>query len=156
LPRHEPFGGNANAIQLVQAVYKDRTETFQAIITSKNGVMSLVMTVPNGPRLMSFDWNGEKLASKYESIAPKGLSAEHMLADIITVYAPASLVGSSLDGGKLVTKADGSREIDNTTGTAIRVTFPGRTGANPWAGRAILENFAFGYRLDINSQPIGN
>jgi len=77
------FGADANAIQLVQAIYKDRTETFQAIITSKNDDLSLVMTLPNGPRIMSFVWNGEKLTSKYESIAPKGLSAEHMLADII-------------------------------------------------------------------------
>src|ERR1041384_2442471 len=89
LPTHQPFGDKANAVQLVQAIYKDRTETFQAIITSKGDSMSLVMTAPNGPRIMSFDWKGERLSAKYEPIAPKGLSAEHMLADIITIYGPA-------------------------------------------------------------------
>jgi hypothetical protein len=154
LPIRQPFGDGANAVQLVQATYKDRTETFQAIITSKGDSLTFVMTLPNGPRIMSFEWRGAKLTSKSESIAPRGITAEHMLADIIAIYAPAEIVNSSLDGGKLSVQPDGTREIRSAGNLVIRVRFPGGDPKTPWKGQAVLQNLAFEYRLDINSQPL--
>jgi Protein of unknown function (DUF3261) len=152
LPEHHPFGADADVIQLVQAVYKDNTQTFQAIIHWDSAGMSLIMTVPDGPRIMSFEWRGKSLNTKLEPIAPKGLSAEHMLADIITIYAPAKSLAPAIEGGALVVKPDGTREILKAQQPVIRVTYPSGSAADPWNGRAVLENLAFGYRLEIKSR----
>jgi hypothetical protein len=152
LPETQPFGEDANAIQLVQAVYRDRTETFQAVISSDRSGMTLVMTLPNGPRIMSCEWRAGRVTSKFESIAPQGLSAEHMLADIMTIYAPPRVLEAALDGGAIVVKPDGAREILRDGEPVVRVTHPSGSSKNPWQGRSRLENLVFGYRLDIKSQ----
>jgi len=153
LPERPPFGREANVVQLVQAVYQDRKETFQAVIASKEDRMTLVMTVPNGPRIMSFEWGGNGLRATFEPVAPKGLSAEHMLADILTIYAPPEVLGRILDGAALTVNPDGSRELTKDGKPIISVTFPARSTANPWNGRAVLENIVFGYKLSITSRP---
>jgi hypothetical protein len=153
LPDRPPFGRYANAVQLVQAVYRDRTEVFQAVIASKDDGLTLVMTVPNGPRIMSLEWRAGSLKAKFEPIAPKGLTAEHMLADIMTVYAPPEALRRALDGAELAVNPDGSRELTQDGQPIVRVTYPAGNGAHPWHGRAVLENIAFGYQLAINSQP---
>jgi hypothetical protein len=153
LPDRPPFGRDANVVQLVQAVYRDRTETFQAIISSNDEGMTLIMTVPNGPRIMSLEWRENGLRAKFEAIAPKGLSAEHMLADIMTIYARPEILRRAVDGADLDEQPDGSRAILKAGRPIVRVTFPSKSSANPWKGRAVLENVAFGYRLSINSQP---
>jgi hypothetical protein len=153
LPDRPPFGADANAVQLVQAVYRDRKEIFQAVIASNDHGLTLIMTVPNGPRIMSLEWRAGGLKTRFESIAPKGLTAEHMLADIMTVYAPPEALRQALDGAALAVKPDGSRELTKDGQPIVRVTYPAGTGANPWNGRAVLENIVFGYRLVINSRP---
>ena len=153
LPDRPPFGRDANVVQLVQAVYRDRTETFQAIISSNDEGMTLIMTVPNGPRIMSLEWHENTLRAKFEAIAPKGLSAEHMLADIMTIYAPSEVLRRAIDGAELDVKSDGSRELLKAGQAIVKVTYSSGLSANPWDGRTVLENIAFGYRLAINSHP---
>jgi len=153
LPNRPPFGGDANVVQLVQAVYRDRSEIFQAIISSNDDGMTLIMTVPNGPRIMSLEWRGDALRAKFEAIAPKGLSAEHMLADIMMIYAPPEALRRAISGAELTVKSDGSRELSKAGQPIARVTYPSGLSTNPWVGRAVLENIAFGYRLAINSRP---
>ena len=153
LPDRPPFGRDANVVQLVQAVYRDRTEIFQAIISSNDDGLTLIMTVPNGPRIMSLEWRENALRAKFEAVAPKGLSAEHMLADIMTIYAPPEALRRAIDGADLDVKSDGSRELLKAGQPIVRVTYPSGLSANPWDGRAVLENIAFGYRLAINSHP---
>jgi hypothetical protein len=152
LPDRPPFGSDANVVQLVQAVYRDRTEIFQAIISSNADGMTLIMTVPNGPRIMSLEWHENALRAKFETIAPKGLSAEHMLADIMTIYAPPEALRRAIGGADLNVKPDGSRELSRAGQPIVRVTYPSGSSANPWEGRAVLENIAFGYKLAINSR----
>jgi hypothetical protein len=153
LPDRPPFGRDANVVQLVQAVYRDRRETFQAVISSNDDGLTLVMTVPNGPRIMSLEWREDALRAKFEPIAPKGLSAEHMLADIMTIYASPAILRRAIDGAELVVKPDGSRELSKDGQPVVRVALPSGQSTDPWDGRAVLENLAFGYKLSINSRP---
>jgi hypothetical protein len=153
LPDRPPFGRDANVVQLVQAVYRDRRETFQAVISSNDDGLTLVMTVPNGPRIMSLEWREDALRAKFEPIAPKGLSAEHMLADLMTIYASPAILRRAIDGAELVVKPDGSRELSKDGQPVVRVARPAGQSTDPWDGRAVLENLAFGYKLSINSRP---
>jgi len=152
LPDLPPFGAEANVVQLGQAVYQDRTTAFQAIISSKPEVMTLVMTLPSGPRVMSFTWSDGSLETHLESIAPKGLSAEHMLADIMVMYAPADLLKRQIQGAEFVEGAHGSRRIVQNGKDLIVVTRPADFAGSLWIGSAVLENKAFDYHLSIQSQ----
>jgi hypothetical protein len=151
-----PFGPEANVVQLGQARYEDRDVVFQAVISSKPDVMSLVMTLPSGPRVMSFTWTPGSLQTKLEPIAPKGLSADHMLADMIVMYAPAELLRSLLSGAKLTTASDGARRIVRGGDVLVVVSRPDGASSNPWIGNAVLENKAFGYTLRIESKAFGS
>jgi hypothetical protein len=155
LPPRSPFGPEANVVQLGQARYEDRDVAFQAVISSKPGAMSLVMTLPSGPRVMSFKWTPGSLQTKLEPIAPKGLSADHMLADMIVMYAPADLLQSLLSGAELTTASDGARRIVRGGDVLVVVTRPIGSPGNLWIGDAMLENKAFGYTLHIESKALG-
>ena len=152
LPERPPFGAEANVVQLGQAIYQDRTTAFQAVISSKPEAMTLVMTLPSGPRVMSFTWSTGSLETHLESIAPKGLSADHMLADIMLMYAPADLLKRQIHGAAFVEGAHGSRRVVQDGKDLIVVTRPADFAGDLWVGSALLENKAFGYRLSIQSQ----
>ncbi len=60
---------------------------------------------------MSLEWRENALRAKFEAIAPKGLSAEHMLADIMTIYAPPEALRRAIDGADLAVQPDRSRGV---------------------------------------------
>ena len=155
LPDRPPLGPEANVVQLVQATYRDRATVFQAIISSTPEAMKLVMTLPSGPRVMSFTWSEGHLETKLESIAPEGLSADHMLADIMVMYASPEFLKPLIHGAELVPGPNGSRSIVRDGQELIVVTRPPNAAGNLWIGHAVLENKAFGYRLSIESKPLG-
>jgi hypothetical protein len=155
LPERPPFGPEANVIQLGQATYRDHATAFQAVISSRPDAMTLIMTLPSGPRVMSFTWTTGALKTKLEPIAPKGLSADHMLADILVIYGRPGLLQHAIHGAELVLLPDGSRSIVRNGQELIRVTRPPNSPSNPWIGRSVLENKVFGYRLSIESQALG-
>jgi hypothetical protein len=151
LPDNPPFGLSANVVQLGEAVYKDKVVTFQAVITSTSDLMKVVVTLPSGPRVMSFEWQNGSIKSRLESIAPKGLSAEHMIADMMVMYAPSESLESALRGATLKVAADGSRTISQDKRDIIIVNRPAGPDKNPWNGRSTLENKPFGYLLSVQS-----
>jgi hypothetical protein len=102
---------------------------------------------------MSLTWRNHALDAKFEPIAPKGLSAEHMLADIMTIYAPPEILDGAIGGAHLLVKPDGSRALIRSGRTIVAVTFRSGPLKNPWDGRVVLVNLAFGYRLEIESHP---
>ena len=152
LPDHPPFGADVNVVQLGQATYRDRTTAFQAVIASDANKMTLVMTLPSGPRVMSFTWAAGSLKTQLEPMAPKDLSAEHMLADILVMYAPPEFLRREIKGADFVSGADGTRRIVQSGKDLIVVTRPPNAPSDLWLGQATLENKAFGYRLSIESQ----
>ena len=153
LPDHPPFGADVNVVQLGQATYRDRTTAFQAVIAADADKMTLVMTLPSGPRIMSFTWAAGSLKTKLEPMAPKDLSADHMLADILVMYAPPAFLKRAITGADFVSGADGARRIVQSGKALIVVTRPPNATSDLWLGQATLENKAFGYRLSIESQP---
>jgi len=153
LPDHPPFGASVNVVQLGQATYRDRTTAFQAVIAADAKTMTLVMTLPSGPRVMSFTWSEGALKTKLEPMAPKDLSADHMLADILVIYAPPAFLKHAIQGADFVVTADGTRRVTQGGKDLIVVTRPSNAPSDPWLGQAVLENKAFGYRLRIESQP---
>jgi hypothetical protein len=155
LPERPPFPEDVHVVQLGQAAYGDRTTAFQAVISSDAKGMTLIMTLPSGPRVMSFTWTDGSLKTKLEPIAPKEISADHMLADILVMYAPPDFLQQAIQGAAFVSGADGSRRVTRDGKELIVVTRPADAPGNLWLGQAVLENKAFGYRLSIDSRALG-
>lgn len=149
LPGAQPFGEAASVVQLVQARYGNRHQTFQSAIESGAGQFTVLMTVPSGPRIMRIDWRDGSIAVKKEPIAPTNLSPERILADLMLVYAPSDVLRAALVGGTLVVGDEGVRKLLKDGREVISVTRP--TG-DIWNGRATLTNLAYDYALDIQSQ----
>ena len=155
LPERPPFGVDVHVVQLGQASYGDRSTAFQAVIAADAEKMTLVMTLPAGPRVMSFTWKGGVLQTQRESIAPKEISADHMLADILVMYAPPDFLKQAIQGAAFAVGADGTRRISRDGKDLITVTRPPAAPGDLWLGQAVLENTAFGYRLSIDSRALG-
>ncbi len=153
LPDAPPFDARATAVQLVEVRYADRSATLQAFVESDATHTTVVMTIPSGPRILSVDWTPGHFTTRLEPQAPAGLTGEHMLADMMLIYAPLPLVAAALDGAQVIEDADGHRRIVKDGATLITVMRPPEgAGGNLWNGPAELENLAYGYRLSIDSQ----
>jgi len=150
LPDAPPFG-DIQVVQLITARYKDRQETLQALVETGAGHMKVIVTLPSGPRVLSVAWGDGKVETTREAMTPDSLSGDHLLADIMTIYAPDEALVKALRGGQLVAGPAGSRRIEAGGQVVITVTRPQQ---DPWRGRAVLENSSFGYRLDIASQDL--
>ena len=94
------------------------------------------------------------MKSQLEPMAPKDLSADHMLADILVMYAPVDFLKREIKGADFISSADGTRRIVQSGKDLIVVTRPPHAPSNLWLGRATLENKAFDYRLSIESQAL--
>lgn len=153
LPKAPPFGPRASATQLVEATYGAREVTLQAFIESDEARTMVIMTLANGPRIMSVDWTVAAFTARLEPQAPSGLTGEHMLADMMLIYAPLPLVQAALDGAELAQAADGTRQVIRDGQVLVTITRPpDLPSVNPWNGEARLENTGFGYSLAIASQ----
>jgi hypothetical protein len=152
LPNQPPFGAGTTAIQLVQATYGERREVFQALIEATADRAEIVVTIPSGPRLMSIAWGPTGIASTIEPQVPAQMTAEHMLSDMVLIYAPKATLELALSGGVLTTSPSGeARKITKDGKDLILITRPPEQTANPWNGRAVIMNLAYGYRIEIRS-----
>jgi hypothetical protein len=151
LPAVQPFGAGLQLVQLVRARSKTRTETLQAIIESDATQLSIIITLPSGPRVASIVWRpGDIVTTMAPNIPEQDLSA-HLLADLMTLYAPAPVLAASLRGGA-VTEDGGQRNI---TAGGVTVITAIRQHPHDWQGAARLTNLSYGYQLDISGQPLG-
>ncbi len=148
LPRLEP---NLDVAQLVRSNYKDRSLTFQATIQTTADALTIVVAMPSGPPLVSIIWKDGRITGTQAPSLPPSLTPDHLLADIMSLYAPAEALNAALAGAEVV-DAGTARTIEKPDGTVVvRITRP---GDDPWSGPATLHNLAFGYQLGINSRRV--
>jgi hypothetical protein len=149
LPDAPAFRAGLDVTQLVTARYQQRQQMFQSFIRSDKGQLTVLMTVPSGPRIMRIDWRVGAIQTKKEPLAPADLSAARMLADIMLVYAPLSELQTAIAGGTVSDEDDGVRKVKRNGETVIVVTRP---QDDVWQGHATLKNLAFDYSLSIQSR----
>lgn len=151
LPDKPVFAAGLEVNQLVQARFQARHQMFQSFIETGTNRLSIVMTVPSGPRIMKINWSEGSVSAQKEPIAPEALSPRRMLADLMLVYAPVDVVRAALQGGTLEVDANGTRKIARDGVVVISVARP---SGDVWNGRAALINYAFDYELNIESQRV--
>lgn len=151
LPPAQPFGPGLRVVQLVRAHFKAHDQLLQAVIESDAAQLTIIVTLPSGPRLASIVWRpGDIEVTLAPNVAAKGLPP-HLLADLMTIYAPAPILAASLRGGICGTGPGGRRVISANGVTVITLR---RQDPATWEGAASLDNLSYGYRLDISGQPL--
>lgn len=152
LPDASPFDGGLHVVQLVQARYQLKGQSFQSVIESDSRHFSLYMSVPSGPAIMQVNWSDDQIETHKEKLAPLELTGERILTDLMLVYASSPSLRRALSGAILIEDVRGGmfrRSIFKRGQEIIRVSRP---IANAWKGKSVLENFAFDYALTIQSQ----
>src|SRR5688500_8366896 len=87
LSRLRPLDGGLDVAQLVRSRYQTRADTFQATIQTSPGAMTVVVTMPSGPPLVTIVWKDGKISGSKAPMLPASMTPSHLLADLMSVYA---------------------------------------------------------------------
>jgi len=147
LPALEP---GLDVAQLVRSRYQTRSDTFQATIQTAPGAVTVVVAMPSGPPLVTIVWKDGKISGSKAPMLPDSMTPDHLLADLMSVYASSEALNAALTGAKAVDDGP-SRTIEQDGKVLVRITRP---DGDPWSGTASLHNLAFGYQLGINSRRV--
>jgi hypothetical protein len=158
LPRLTPqsFHGSANLLQRLvisrldgKAVPDQLIEVMLEIDPKQLRMAGLAF----GQRVMLIEWDGKELQSWRHPRLPDSVDSERVLRDVQFVYWPAGAVSSVLPVGWKLIDANNERVLTHDGATVLRVKF---NRSPRWTAHAELENFAEGYRIDIDSTTGGH
>jgi hypothetical protein len=151
LPAADSLGRSLEATQLVTARYGDRTIVFQTYLSATPERFLMVSVDPLGRQALSVTWAQQSITVEAADWLPRDIRPENILADLVLLYWPASVVSDSIAAsGGTVQETAGTRTIlaAGTPLAEIRYTDP----ATPFAGKAFFQHKVWGYSLDIQSQ----
>ncbi len=95
-----------------------------------------------GQRMLTFTWDGRRLAQQRSPQLPEHVRAEPILRDIQLVHAPIDLLRAALPEGWTVDGTSTSRELSYRGGVAVAIEYK---------ATVILDNRIEHYRLTIES-----
>lgn len=152
LPRPADLGRSLDAAQLVTARYGDRTVVFEAHISATPAKFLLVVVDPLGRRALSVTWDNAGITYEAAPWLPPAIRPRNMLADIVLLYWPESVVRQALarSGGRLVV-APGSRSVSMAGQEVIHTDYWPAARNEAWTGESHYSNLPWGYDLEIQS-----
>ncbi len=134
--------------QTVQANYGGMAMVFEAQIAITPAGLDLVALDGLGRRALTIGWHGAAPVVEAAPWLPAQVNAANMLADIALIYWPEALLRPALAAAGAGLEVAGPRRSVVAGGQeVVRVALP-QPG---WGGRALLQNLAFGYSLDVQS-----
>lgn len=150
LPTRPGYADQRTLIQVVDGTYGDRRQAFQSVVSLSRDLVSVVITLPSGPRVLTIDWSAKGIEISRTQHAPDGLQASNILADLMILLWDADSVNAALDGEAIA--VDTGRQRTVSQGGRIVVSVD-RDGVAAGRGHSTLVNYDFGYRLDIQTVP---
>ncbi|OIR10090.1 hypothetical protein GALL_80180 [mine drainage metagenome] len=149
LPPPASLGRSLEATQLVTAHYGDQTYLFEGHFRADRRHLLLEGLDSMGRKAMTIDWSPEGIHADTAPWLPRQLRPENMLADMVMLYWPPQTVRAALaaSGGRLRVEKH-RRVISDAKGPVIEARY---SGDDPWNGRLVYRNLAWGYRLEIQS-----
>lgn len=150
LPSPANLGRSVEVAQLVTAVYPGGSLVFEARVAVTPERLMLTGTDTLGLRLLTIVWDGRAVrVAERAPWLPPHVRTENILADVLMMAAPISLVQRNLLGATVVTDS-GVSEICTTDGPMIRIS----RDNDGWSGHARIENLSRNYSLDIQSVEV--
>lgn len=155
LPRPDDLGRSVEATQLLTARYGAQSFVFEARLSATPDRFLMVGLDPMGRELLRITWSPSGLYYQAAPWLPAGLRPENMLADIVLLYWPETVVRRTLAaaGGTLVSGPH-SRLVMAGGKEVMRADYQPVAGESPWTGRLHYRNLAWGYELDIQSSEV--
>jgi hypothetical protein len=101
-----------------------------------------------GQTVARLQWDGRELTETRVSWWPAAVKGERILSDLQLVLWPAQAISAALPGGWTLDAHAGERVLRREGTVVATVSYPSAT-------RAELVNLRHGYRLSIDSHPLG-
>jgi len=163
LPEPASLGRDLRATQLVAARYGETTFVFEAQLRAAGGRFDLVALDALGRKVMTILWTASGVTAEKAPFLPEALRPENILADIVMLFWPVSVVRRALaaSGGSVELEAR-SRTVLRNGAPAILALYEAagnaEPAARPWAGtggvRVRYRNEPWDYALDIQSRVV--
>jgi predicted exporter len=152
MPTPADLGRSVEVAQLVTAHYGNKTFAFEAHISATPEHFLLVGLDLMGRKLMTIDWTKDKIFYETASWVPSQLRSENVLADIVLLYWPDTVVQKSLamSGGKLIVKS-GVRTVTSKGKNVWQANYQSKSKNDPWSGQLNYRNLAWGYNFNVQS-----
>jgi len=154
LPFPADLGRSVEAAQMLSARYDSQTFLFEGRISITPERLVLVGVDGMGRRAMTATWNGSSLAIESAPWLPASVRPGSMLADIILLYWPESVVRKALapTGCTLFATAK-SRKVRCGNDTVLIAKYDWPAGAR-WDGTLQYSNLAWGYAIEAQSKEM--
>lgn len=141
------LGTSVSLQQRLQVEREGRFDQLDAMLEIDDEHVGLVGLVL-GLRVLSFDYDGKTFTSWRHAFLPEQVKAEDVLEDIQLTYWPAESIRAALPEGWTI-EDQGKRRILSLDDKEVMVI---DYSAQPrWAGKIILSNLRYQYRLTIQS-----
>ena len=151
LPRPADLGRRAEARQLVTLRHNGNILTFEARLSVTPERISLVAIDPLGRRALTVTWDGTAIAAETAPWLPDAVKPGSLLADLVAVYWPETVVrGALASAGGDVIAGPRTRVIRLGGATIFRAEYGWAQGAQ-WTGKLHYTNLAWGYEVDVQS-----
>jgi hypothetical protein len=153
LPRPGELGRSILATQLITARAYGQTFVMEVNISVTPERAMLVGLDPMGRRAMTLTWNDQNVSAEIAPWVPDSLRPGSMLADIIVIYWPESVVRKALPAGGEVLQEARGRTIRIGGQDVLRVDHSWAAGER-WNGTLRYSNLAWGYEIDVQSSEM--
>jgi hypothetical protein len=149
LPDPASMGRNIEAVQLVSIHHGGNTMVIEAHLSITAARVLLVGIDAAGQRLMTVTWQGTQISVQTSPFLPKEVQPGAMLADIVTLYWPESVVRQVLQAaGATLSVTTSSRVVTLHGRPVLQATYEAGS-ANPWRGGLRYSNLSWGYDIAV-------
>ena len=147
------LGVERAANQVVRGAIGDREMTLNCVITVKDGAMTVVGLNAMGVRLFTVRYDGTQIEADHSVSTPAELTPERLIADLQLVFWPLASLQQPLQaaGWTVSQPVPGIRRLRRGDRLIAEAHYRDQ---DPWAGRAWLANFEYGYSLQIDSRAL--
>lgn len=146
-----PLQMNGTYLQKITASAGGSKHSFSVYLTVSETMVEVVAFNDMAGRLYKMKWTPQKIDWEASSFIPSMIRPENIIADFLLVHLPSDQLQNILYGAYVYEQSDGnakSRVIYSSI--ALRNIYYNSPFGNMW-GRVVIDNPAFGYRLDIQT-----
>ncbi len=152
MPNPADLGHSVEAVQLVTAHYGDQNFAFEAHISVTPEHFLLIGLDLMGRKIMTINWTKEGTDFETAPWVPSQLRAKNILADIVLLYWPETIVKKGLVGSLVKLVADRySRTIMSGHKKVWQANYQMNTKHDLWSGQLHYRNIAWGYEFNVQS-----
>lgn len=152
LPQPATYGSRVKVRQLVTIEYGGNAMSLEALLSIQPSAVNLVAVDPLGQRALTLNWDGARLVVEKAPFLPESVRPDCLLADLIAVYWPASVVQQALAATGAKVEDDGHRRIVAADGSELLKVDYAWTGKSKLVGTMKYANLSWGYTVSVKSR----